>query len=284
VARLVRALRAEGLRARIAWTPEERSALVSRSGGDPQCRCLIAVGGDGTVGALVNDRPRVPITVLPAGTENLFARHFKLSPDPVQAAAVAAHGRRMPTDLGLSPGRRFILMAGFGFDADVVSRHHAARVRGGATRPTHRGMYVDPVLRSSLEYKFPPITVTVTDPATGREEALVGTTAFVFNLPMYALGLPFAPSAVGDDGLLDVVVFRDPGPFRALHYLWLVIRRLHLARPGVTHRQVRRAVVSAAAAVPVQLDGDPAGYVNGEPDSAWTTEVLPGALDVLVRP
>lgn len=282
VGRLVRALRGHGLRARIAWTPAERTGLVARGGDDPRCRCLVAVGGDGTVAALVNDAPRVPITVLPAGTENLFARHFRLRADPVRAAATAAHGLPVRTDLGLSPGRRFTLMAGFGFDADVVTRHHAARVRGGAARPTHRGMYVDPLLRASFVYRFPAITVALADPATGREESLVGTTVFVFNLPRYALGLPFAPAAVGDDGLLDVVVFREPGPFRALHYLWLVVRGLHLNRPGVEHRQVRRAEITSTELVPVQLDGDPAGYVNGDPASAWTTEVLPGAIDVLV--
>lgn len=284
VGRLVRELRARGFRPRIAWTEAERSSLVAQSADDTGCRCLVAVGGDGTVSALVNEIPRVPITVLPTGTENLFARHFHLSRDPLQTAATAALGRPIRTDLGQSPGRRFTLMAGFGFDADVVTRHHAARVRGGTARTTHRAMYVEPVLRSSLGYKFPPITVTCHDPTTGLAETLMGTTVFVFNLPRYALGLPFAPTALGDDGLLDVVVFRDPGPFRALHYLWLVVLGLHLSRPDVEHRQVRRAEISSASLVPVQLDGDPAGYVNGSPGSSWITQVLPGAIDVLVPP
>jgi diacylglycerol kinase (ATP) len=284
VAHLVEELQARGLRSRIAWTPSERAALVAEAGDDPHCRCLVAVGGDGTVNALVNDAPRVPITVLPAGTENLFARHFGMKSDPTQTAATAASGRALPTDVGRTPGRRFTLMAGFGFDADVVSRHHASRVRGGATRPTHRVLYVDPVLRSSFQYKFPPISVQITDAATGLDETLVGTTVFIFNLPMYALGLPFAPTATGDDGLLDVVVFRHPGPFRALHYLCLVVLGLHLDRPDVLHRKVRRAVVTTTDLVPVQLDGDPAGYVDASPSSSsvWSTDVLPGAITVRV--
>ncbi len=280
VARLVKELAAHGLRGRIAWTPGERATLVTESAGDARCRCLVAVGGDGTVNALVNDAPRVPITVLPAGTENLFARHFRMVDDPARTAATAAEGRAVATDVGCTPGRRFTLMAGFGFDADVVSRHHAARVRGGSTRPTHRAMYVDPVLRSSFQYKFPPITVQVNDPATGVEESLVGTTVFIFNLPMYALGLPFAPTATADDGLFDVVVFRHPGPFRALHYLGLVLLGLHLDRPDVLHRKVRRAVVTTTDLVPVQLDGDPAGYIDAS--SSWTADVLAGALTVRV--
>src|SRR4029079_15487297 len=136
------------------------------------------------------------------------------------------------------------------------ARHHLTRVgRAGVARPTHRDAYVESVLRSSLEYRFPPLTLSITDPCA--EETLVGATAFIFNLPRYALGLPFAPSARGDDGWLDLVVFRHAGPFQALHYLWLVIRNLHLDRPGIYHRKVRRAVVSSTETVPVQLDGDP---------------------------
>ncbi|MBX6314859.1 MAG: diacylglycerol kinase, partial [Isosphaeraceae bacterium] len=281
VARLARALRRQGLRPRITWTPEARSALVAAATEAPDCRCLVAAGGDGTVAALVNEWPRVPIAVLPAGTENLFARHFGFSRHPEDLAETIAHGRTAPLDLGVVNGRRFTLMAGVGFDAEVVSRHHHARVgQAGRMRPTHRAAYVEPVLRASLSYRFPPLTVTVADP--GREETLVGTTAFVFNLPRYALGLPLAPTARGDDGLLDLVVFRDPGPLRALRYLWLAFRGLHLRRPGVFHRRVRRVSVASAAPVPVQLDGDPSGLIlpgDGEP---WAVAVLPGALEVVV--
>jgi diacylglycerol kinase (ATP) len=185
-------------------------------------------------------------------------------------------------DLGLTGRRRFALMAGIGFDADVVTRHHLARVgHAGVARPTTRAHYVEPVVRSSFEYRFPPLTVTVVD--RGREESLVGSTAFVFNLPRYALGLPIAPDAQGDDGWLDLVVFRDAGPFNALRYLWMVFRGGHLNKPGVFHRHVRRVFVSCAEEVPVQLDGDPGGTVApGDDGPPWIVEVLPRALDVLV--
>ena len=251
----------------------ERAELVAESARGGGCRCLVAAGGDGTVAALVNECPGVPITVLPTGTENLFARHFGLGRRPERLAATIAEGGVARIDLGLSGSRRFALMAGIGFDADVVARHHVGRVgRAGVARPTSRSAYVESVLRSSLAYRFPSLSVTITDP--GREETLVGSSAFLFNLPRYALGLPFAPSARGDDGWLDLVVFRNAGPFQALHYLWLVIRGLHLDRPGVYHRKVRRAVVSSSEAVPVQLDGDPGGYLDAGAEAPWTVEVL----------
>lgn len=282
VARLVETLALEGLPARIAWTPEERRALVDQANADPNARCLVAAGGDGTIAALLNERPGVPVTVLPAGTENLFARHFGMSHDPEQVAATIARGRTIRMDLGSAPGRRFALMAGIGFDADVVTRHHLARVgQAGRMRPTHRAAYVEPVLRSSFAYRFPPLTLRIDDP--GAEETVVGSLAFLFNLPCYALGLPIAPLAREDDGLLDLVVFRDPGPFQALRYLWLVFRGIHLRKPGVTHRKIRRVSITAAEPVPVQLDGDPGGLV-ADPGAhiTWGAEVLPGAVGVIV--
>ncbi len=309
VAELVAQLRSRGLRPVVAWTPEERSALVSRAAsGDGDCRCLVAVGGDGTVSALLNERPPGPVTVLPAGTENLVARHFGLGRDPRTLAGMIADGRAIPVDVGQAAGRRFLLMAGFGFDAEVVSRHHRSRVSSsGSVRPTNRIAYVQPILRSSFSYRFPTISVRIEDP--GAEEVLRGTTVFVFNLPRYALGLPFVPLTREDDGWLDLIIFRNPGPFQAFYYLCKVVCGIHLNDPGVFHRRVRKVVVTSDEAIPVQLDGDPGGYLlpngsdrstNGQqngfskaghlqypPDhdhpSEWNIEILPSALKILAN-
>jgi len=298
------------LSAEIAWTLEARAALVHQSAADPRCRCLVAVGGDGTVSALINEGISVPLTVFPAGTENLVARHFGLGRDPKVLAGLIAAGRPVRVDLARVAKRRFLLMAGFGFDGDVVTRHHQARVsRLGLIRPTSRLAYVQPILQSSLSYRFPSISVRIADP--GAAEVLTGTTVFIFNMPRYALGLPFAPTAREDDGWLDLVVFREPGPFQALYYLWKVFRGTHLDEPGVFYRRVKKLVVTADDPIPVQIDGDPGGYllpavgtptprespidpgktsetgdsggISQAADSAagWTVEVLPAVLDVI---
>jgi len=298
VRRLVGKLAKLGFGTEVAWTPVERQTLVAEAESRPGCRCLVAVGGDGTVSALVNEQPKVPVTVLPAGTENLAAQHFELRRNTAALARNIAAGQVLRADLGNAAGRRFLLMAGFGFDADVVTRHHRARTtRSGRVKHTHRAAYVEPILRSSLFYRFPHINVAIED--SGREETLRGTTVFVFNLPRYALGLPFAPQASQDDGLLDLVVFRDPGPFQALYYLWRVFCGTHLDHPSVYHRRFRRLTLTSNEAIPVQLDGDPAGFLlppgdgaagdgragsdhQQEPARGWTIEVIPGAIDILV--
>jgi diacylglycerol kinase (ATP) len=224
------------------------------------------------------------VTVLPAGTENLVARHFGLGRDPEVLAKTIAGGTPVRVDLGLAEGRRFLLMVGFGFDGDIVSRHHHGRVsRAGSIRPTHRIAYVWPVLRSSFSYRFPPISARIVDP--GPDEVLTGTTIFVFNAPRYALGLPFVPTARDDDGWLDVIVFRKPGPFQALYYLWKVLLGTHLNDPSVFHRRAKKVIMSSHHHIPVQIDGDPGGNLApqtaDDPTAGWSIEVIPAALAVI---
>ena len=281
VDQLADALHDRGLAFRPVWTLDERQTLIAEANADSGCRAIVAAGGDGTVSAVIQERPQVPLAVLPAGTENLFAQHAALGRKPEAIArAIAAHQSRA-IDLGqVVGGPRFSLMTGFGFDGDIVSRHHRARVGGlGQIRPTNRAAYVEPIVRASFFYRFPPIEVTILD--EGREEVLTGTSVLLFNLPRYALGLPFAPSALDDDGALDLVIFKKPGAFHALRYLWLVFRGLHLQRRGVQHRAVKRISVAVhESPVPVQIDGDPGGVLElGQP---WTLEVLPGALPLVV--
>ena len=105
---------------------DARGAVATREpgAGDPQCRCLVAVGGDGTVVGPAQRTAGRPLTVLPAGTENLVARHFGLGVTLKALARTIAAGRPVRVDVGLVGGRRFLLMAGFGFDGEIVSRHH----------------------------------------------------------------------------------------------------------------------------------------------------------------
>jgi diacylglycerol kinase (ATP) len=137
------------------------------------------------------------------------------------------------------------------------------------------------VLRASLNYRFPTLKVRVEDP--GHEEELEGSTAFLFNLPSYALGLPFAPTARADDGLLDLLVFRRAGALQALRYLWMVVCGIHLDSEDVEHRRVGRVTLAADDPVPMQLDGDPCGHVSRASDgNPLRIEALPGVIDVLV--
>jgi len=83
---------------------------------------IFACGGDGTVAACASELAGsdVALAVVPSGTGNLLAANLKL---PTRAAdgvaAATAHGRRR-IDVGVAGNRCFTVMAGMGFDAQML--------------------------------------------------------------------------------------------------------------------------------------------------------------------
>lgn len=241
-------------------------------------RAVVAAGGDGTV-RLIADRtpPGTPLVVLPLGTENLLARYLKLAADPEQLANVVNAGRVVALDAGSASGSLFTLMAGCGFDAEVVRRLHGSR-RGHINHFS----YAKPILEAIRNYDYPELRVKYTPVDAAAESELTHEIAarwvFVVNLPRYAGGLSFAPSASGNDGLFDVCTFKEGSLLSGLVYLGGVMLGQHEGMQDFARIQSRRLRVEAVGSVPYQLDGDPGGELPVD------FEVLPGRLTLLVGP
>jgi diacylglycerol kinase family enzyme len=98
----------------------------------------------------------------------------------------------------------------------------------------------------------------------------------VANLPEYALGLPIAGNAADSDGLLDLRIFERPSAFQMFRYLYNVALRRHETLADVRVARVRSLRIDSKLPVPLQCDGDPAGFTPAE------ISVLPGALTLFV--
>jgi diacylglycerol kinase (ATP) len=258
-------LRAIGLSPVVCWHRRELSEAVAS--GKETLRCVVAAGGDGTLLEVLNRAPGVPVALLPLGTENLVARYCGLARSPRALAEIIARGQLRQIDVARANERTFCLMAGAGFDAAVVHRVHQRR-RGHITRLS----YALPIVQVLQDYRYPSIDVEVIDSG----ERLRGAMAFVFNVPRYGLGLPIAAEASPDDGLLDLYVFERPGLFALAGYVLAIVRGRHLRLPDVRHRRAKGFRLSSSGPVPLQTDGDPAGWLPA------TVEVLPRKLTLLV--
>jgi diacylglycerol kinase (ATP) len=276
-------LRIHGIRPHLFSHRDRLAERLNRPGGRNGLVCLVAAGGDGTVGDLINRFPDLPLTLLPLGTENLLARHFGIPCNGRFVAELIARGITRRIDLGLLNGRRFTLMVSAGFDADIVHRVHASR-RGNIRKAN----YVQPFLDTLRTYRYPKLRVTVDGegpPPAGQLSlwgskaspgVLLGRLVFVANLPEYALGLPIAGSAADSDGLLDLRIFERPSAFQMFRYLYNVALRRHETLADVRVARVRSVRLESRLPVPLQCDGDPAGFTPAE------ISVLPGALTLFV--
>lgn len=238
-----------------------------------ELRALVGVGGDGTAAELVRRTPPgLPVALLPAGNQNLLARHLGIGRKPAALCAAIMAGTTRHLDAGAAGGRAFLLMLSCGFDAEVVWQVHCRR-RG------HAGnwAYAKESLRTIRRYDWPAIRLTWQHP-DGRSGSLAGGWAFVFNVPRYGGGFRVGPWAIDDDGLLDLCLFARRGHWQALRYVAHVLLRRHERLEDVTTLRASRVRLESDQPVRYQLDGDPGGWLPVD------VEVLPGRATVVVPP
>jgi len=263
-------LRAHGCALELRETQASGDAERFAAEADPGAFDLVVVaGGDGTVNETINGLARsgLPLALIPLGTANVLAAEIGLSTDPAAVARCVALGQPRPIALGAANGRRFILMAGAGFDAHVV-----AGVSVPMKRWLGKGAYVLSTLRQLLVFDFPSYEV-LTDNKAQRAASVIVT-----NARYYGGRFVCAPEASLESATLQVCLFERGGRLAALGYA-LALFSGRLPRLA-SYRLIaaRRIEVRGRPGEPIQVDGDGIGQLN------VAIEVLPRALDLVFPP
>lgn len=240
-----------------------RAALASGE------RCIVAVGGDGTVNeiASVLQGTDAAMGILPFGTGNDFSQALHIPQDTAGAVAalLAASPRRV--DAARANDAFFINVSGFGFDVDVVRYTEKYKKHANGMLP-----YMLGVLQALLHLK--PIPVRV-EPEGG---ACFDTTALLFsacNGTQFAGGMRLAPLSDPADGMLDICILKGIGRIAFLRLLPRYVRGEHLNSKHILYFKARRVTAVAAPGLPLNLDGELGSA------TPVTFEALPGALAVL---
>lgn len=225
--------------------------LMARQAAD-SAKAVVVVGGDGTVGEVAAGLTgtSVPLIIWPRGTENLVAKAFGFQSTPDCIMACMQSGTDKPVDVGTANGRSFLLLAGIGFDAEVV--HRLKQLRSGHI--THLN-YTGPLWRTFWEHRFPAIRVSSEGQPIWQGHGLV----FVANLPQYAIGLNVVRDARDDDGLLDLCILPCHGRIGLIGHALRTLARRQIEHPSVIYQRLPSVRVEADEPVSVQLDGDEAG-------------------------
>ena len=246
---LVQCLQAHGLNAEVVTDLSLLGTLANRYFAEGRLRAVVAAGGDGTVAEIVNRiAPEVPVTIYPLGTANLLASYLQIECDPLAVTHTVLEGATVRLDAGKANGRVFLLMAGCGFDADVVARLHRAR----SGRNISYWTYAKPIMESIRSYQYPDLRVYCDLDPSGESTAasISARWAFVANLPCYAAGLQLVPGAVGTDGLLDVCTFGHGSVWHGLRYLSYVALGRHQVLSDCQTARVTRLRIESDQSVP----------------------------------
>jgi diacylglycerol kinase family enzyme len=262
----------EGL-ARAGWpepqwyetTPEDSGRGQAKQAVADGAELVFACGGDGTVTAVVTALAGsdVALAVLPAGTGNLLAANLGLGNDPATGLEVALEGGRRRIDVGAIDDRCFVVMAGMGFDAQMLEdTSEKAKKRIGWLAYLHSGAkhLLDRPMRVRIRLDGGP-------PMPRRPAAVI-----VGNVGRLQGGVRLLKRAEPDDGRLNVAVLSPTNLAHWAALAWAVVRRQDRV-PLMESYTAQRVEIYSNRAQARQLDGD-----NIAPGKVMKIHVRPKAL------
>ncbi len=219
---------------------------------DPrEYRQVIAAGGDGTINICVNAMMRhgidLPLAIFPAGTANDFAYCLDLPLEIDAMIDIALGDHFIVSDLGKANDRYFLNVAAMGTMVDV-SQKTDPNVKSvlGVLSYYIRGLVEMPNLK--------PIPVRIDSREFSGEEMMY----FMIIMNGRSAGgfKRLSPNAEINDGLLDVIIFREMPLTDFFPLLINVLQGNHEKNKNIIFFRTDRLKVESAQHVGTDMDGE----------------------------
>ncbi len=231
-----------------ATTGQGHAEVLARNAVREGYRKVVAAGGDGTINEVVNGIADSDVTLglLPLGTVNVFATELGLpSNNLAQCWDIINRDYVRSVDLPRANAKHFVQLAGIGLDAQAVKETSSALKRNFGPLS-----YV--LSAAQIASRRPPRLTIESDDAACAE----GSFVLVGNGRLYGGRFPFFKQASVDDGLFDVLVFKNLSYLEIVGYLHDVLFCSEIRTRDVEYFQTRALRVSANEEVPVEVDGE----------------------------
>lgn len=230
-------------------------------------KCIVAVGGDGTVREVAHELIGKGVTmgIFPCGTGNDLSRSLNIPQDIEAALEILLNGNEHEIDAAEANGTLFFNVGGFGFDVDVLinTERFKKRFKGLAA-------YMLGLFSALCGLKLNAVRITSPEETFECNALLVAAC----NGTHFGGGMNVAPKADPADGLLDICIISDVTRLTVISVLSKFIKGRHLSLPMVKYFKTTQISVETERPLPLQLDGEVIG------NTPVTFKVLPKALIV----
>jgi diacylglycerol kinase (ATP) len=225
--------------------------VLARHAAEEGFEKIVAAGGDGTINEVVNGLAgsNAALGLLPIGTMNVFAMELGLPAHDLQLCwnIIQSENTRL-VDLPSANGKYFVQLAGVGLDAQVVKET-------SLTLKRNFGPLSYLISAAQIAARQPPRLFLESEDSSIKE----GSFVLVGNGRLYGGPFPFFKHAIIDDGLFDVIAFKQLGYLEIIKYLQDVVFSSEIRVPEIEYFQTRRLRVTSDSEVPVELDGELVG-------------------------
>lgn len=212
---------------------------------------IIAAGGDGTINVCVNAMIRnniyLPLAIMPAGTANDFAYYFNIPNEIDKMLDIALGNNYTYADVGKVNERYFINVAAIGQVVDVSQK----------TDPTLKntiGVLAYYLKGLSEVPNLKPVKVTLTTPEKVYKEKMYFMV--VMNGESAGGFKNISPDSEINDGLLDVLLFRNMTLLEMPAIFMKVMQGSHLSSKKVLHFKTNKLKIETEADLPTDIDGE----------------------------
>ncbi len=206
------------------------------------------IGGDGTLNYFLNQYTNcsIPIVIFKGGTGNDVA--WKLYGDISTQAQIQLilKATAKPIDAGMCNNTIFINGIGIGFDGEVLQSMNTIRCVGG-----HFG-YLLAVIKKIFSFKEYSFTISLDGKIIAENFLLM----MVFNSSRTGGGFYIAPTALINDGFLNMVLCKPLSILQRLRYLPIIEKGKHLHLPFIQHQTCKSISITCEKESPAQCDGE----------------------------
>lgn len=246
--RIVDALEKLGCPVTLRSTAARGDAVaIARAASSDEFDLVVAAGGDGTINEVANGlaHSALPLGVIPIGTGNVVANEIALPRGPHALARLLAFGAARPVWSGEIDGRRFLQMAGAGFDAAVLQRlDDRLKQRLGKLA------FATAICSALLHHR--PGRYRVECAGVSYEAASIVVAKGHF----YAGRFVLAPDARLDEAQLHLVLFMRGTRRDVMRYLLAMALGFVHRLPDVLILAAQSCRIVGPAGAPIEADGD----------------------------
>ena len=228
--RVEQLLAQKGVPASFSYTEHALQAIeLSHSAVNAGADTVAAIGGDGTLHEVAQGLigTGASMGIIPAGTGNDYIKSLNIPLDPEKALDIILNKKSRPVDTVCINDRVFLNECGCGFDVMVLDYAENAKKYVKGILP-----YLHGVIQTILHFNSIKLHFSIDDGPEQNQEILV---LGVGNGRFIGGGIPIAPTAIPDDGMLDVVLVSSMSKSRMFSVLPGLLKGRILSFPETKH-------------------------------------------------